>query len=180
MSATPLMPRGTAVWLIENTSLTFAQIAEFCGLHALEVQALADEQSSAGMIGVDPVQMGQLTKEEIERCSKDSKAHLIMSSPQIVELRKKSKKKKYVPLLKRQERPDAIAWLVKFYPDMPDSVICSLLATTKGTVTSIREKTHARMSELKPRDPVLLGFCTQVELDSAIASLESKKGATVE
>ena len=173
------MPRGTAVWLIENTSLTFDQIGAFCGLHVLEVQALADEQSS-GMLGVDPIQMGQLTNEEIERCTKDPNARLEMITSHIPELSKKSKKKKYVPLLKRQERPDAIAWLVKYYPDMADSVICSLLATTKGTVTSIREKTHARMSELKPRDPVLLGFCTQVELDSAIASVEKNKEATAE
>jgi len=177
MTTAPIMPKGTAVWLIENTALTFEQIAQFCGLHVLEVQALADEQSSVGMIGVDPVKMGQLTMEEIERCSKNPNAKLFLSSPAVTALRKKSKKK-YVPLRKRQERPDAVAWLLKYYPDMSDSVICSLLSTTKSTVASIRERTHARINELKPRDPVLLGFCSQIELDAAIASLEKAKGET--
>ncbi len=171
MTTAPIMPKGTAVWLIDNTALTFDQIAQFCGLHVLEVQALADDQSSMGMIGVDPIKMGQLTMEEIERCSKNPNARLLLTSSAVPQLRKKAKKK-YVPLLKRQERPGAVAWLLKYYPDMPDSVICSLLSTTKSTVASIRERTHSRMNELKPRDPVLLGFCSQVELDAAIASLK--------
>ena len=174
MTTAPIMPKGTAVWLIENTALTFEQIAQFCGLHVLEVQALADEQSSAGMIGVDPIKMGQLTAEEIERCSKNPNARLFLSTSAVPVLKTKNKKK-YVPLKKRQERPDAVAWLIKYYPDMPDSVICSLLSTTKSTVASIRERTHSRITELKPRDPVLLGFCSQVELDAAIASLEKSK-----
>lgn len=177
MTTAPIMPKGTAVWLIDNTALTFDQIAQFCGLHVLEVQALADDQSSVGMIGVDPIKMGQLTMEEIERCSKNPNARLLLTSSAIPELRKKAKKK-YVPLLKRQERPDAVAWLLKYYPDMPDSIICSLLSTTKSTVASIRERTHSRMSELKPRDPVLLGFCSQVELDAAVASLQKDKVET--
>lgn len=171
MTTAPIMPKGTAVWLIDNTSLTFEQIAQFCGLHVLEVQALADDQSSVGMIGVDPIKLGQLTVEEIDRCSKNPNARLLLTSSAIPQLRKKNKKK-YVPLVKRQERPDAVAWLLKYYPDMPDSVICSLLSTTKSTVASIRERTHARMSELRPRDPVLLGFCSQIELDAAVASLK--------
>ena len=171
MTTAPIMPKGTAVWLIDNTALTFDQIAQFCGLHVLEVQALADDQSSVGMIGVDPIKMGQLTAEEIDRCSKNPNARLLLTSSAIPHLRKRTKKK-YVPLLKRQERPDAVAWLLKYYPEMPDSVICSLLSTTKSTVASIRERTHSRMNELKPRDPVLLGFCSQVELDAAIASLK--------
>ncbi len=175
MTTAPIMPKGTAVWLIENTALTFEQIAQFCGLHVLEVQALADEQASAGMIGVDPIKMGQLTAEEIERCSKNPNARLFLSTSAIPVLKTKNKKK-YVPLKKRQERPDAVAWLIKYYPDMPDSVICSLLSTTKSTVASIRERTHTRITELKPRDPVLLGFCSQIELDAAIASLEKTKG----
>lgn len=177
MTTAPIMPKGTAVWLIDNTALTFDQIAQFCGLHVLEVQALADDQSSVGMIGVDPIKMGQLTMEEIERCSKNPNARLLLTSSAIPELRKKAKKK-YVPLLKRQERPDAVAWLLKYYPDMPDSIVCSLLSTTKSTVASIRERTHSRMNELKPRDPVLLGFCSQVELDAAIASLKKDKVET--
>jgi len=177
MTTAPIMPKGTAVWLIDNTALTFDQIAQFCGLHVLEVQALADDQSSVGMIGVDPIKMGQLTAEEIERCSKNPSAHLLLTSSTVPQLRKKAKKK-YVPLLKRQDRPDAVAWLLKYYPEMPDSVICSLLSTTKSTVASIRGRTHSRMNELKPRDPVLLGFCSQVELDAAIASLKKDKVET--
>ncbi len=167
-----IMPKGTAVWLIENTALTFEQIAQFCGLHILEVQALADDQVSSGMIGVDPIGLGQLTKEEIERCSKDSTAQLQKCADKFPELRKASTKRKYIPLLKRQECPDAIAWLIKFYPDMSDAVIASLISTTKNTVASVREKAQSRIGEFKPRDPVLLGFCTQVELDKAISDLK--------
>ncbi|MDR1560832.1 MAG: DUF1013 domain-containing protein [Holosporaceae bacterium] len=169
--AIPIMPQGTAVWLIENTALTFEQIADFCGLHHLEVQALADEQVSVGMIGVDPINLGQLTQEEIDRCTKDPKASLVLTAPKF-QLVKQKFKRKYTPISKRRDRPDAIAWLIKFYPDMSDSSICSLVSTTKSTVLSIRNKTHAKMHELKPRDPVLLGFCTQIELDYAISKIE--------
>lgn len=176
---TPIMPQGTAVWLIENTALTFEQIADFCGLHELEVKALADEQVSVGMIGVDPISLGQLTKEEINRCTKDPKAKLSMAIPKVILNRQKSKKK-YTTISKRRERPDAIAWLLKFYPDLPDNVICSLVSTTKSTVQSIRNKTHIRMSEIRPKDPVLLGFCSQIELDGVVEkmknSLDRKEG----
>ncbi|GHU11148.1 hypothetical protein FACS189449_02000 [Alphaproteobacteria bacterium] len=168
---TPIMPQGTAIWLIENTALTFEQIADFCGLHPLEVQALADEQVSVGMVGVDPVNLGQLTREEIERCSKNPKSKLNMAVQKFLAPKPKSKKK-YTPLLKRRERPDAIAWLVKFYPDIPDASVCSLVSTTKTTVQSIRDRTHARMSEIHPKDPVLLGFCSQIELDSAVSQIK--------
>jgi hypothetical protein len=173
---TPIMPQGTAVWLIENTALTFKQIADFCGLHELEVRALADEEVSAGMVGVDPISMGQLTREEIERCSKDPNTKLLMAPPKILLAKAKKGKRKYTPLLKRRERPDAIAWILKFYPDMSDSSICSLVSTTKNTVKSIRDKTHARMREIRPKDPVLLGFCTQIELDAAISEVRRDNG----
>jgi hypothetical protein len=139
-------------------------------LHVLEVQALADNQVSSGMIGVDPINLGQLTKEEIERCSRDKNASLLLATPKIPPLKQKIKKK-YTPLSKRRDRPDAIAWLLKFYPDVSDASICSLLSTTKATVIAIREKTHAKMREIKPRDPVLLGFCSQVELDRVVAAI---------
>ena len=168
--ATPIMPQGTAVWLIENTALTFEQIGDFCGLHELEIKALADEQVSAGMVGVDPVSIGQLTKEEIARCSEDPRAKLSMAAPTVLLLKQKNKKK-YTPLSKRRDRPDAIAWLLKFYPDMPDNVVCSLVSTTKSTVKTIREKTHVKMNSIRPKDPVLLGFCTQIELDTAVKRL---------
>ena len=175
----PIMPQGAAIWLIENTALTFGQIADFCGLHILEVQALADEQVSVGMIGVDPVNLGQLTREEIDRCSKDPNATLRLAAPKFALESKKKSKKKYTPLLKRRERPDAIAWLVKFYPEMPDAKICSLLSTTKATVASIRDKARARIGELKPKDPVLLGFCSQMELDAAIADVGGGTNAEI-
>ncbi|GHT98436.1 hypothetical protein FACS1894126_3920 [Alphaproteobacteria bacterium] len=168
---TPIMPQGTAIWLIENTALTFEQIAGFCGLHPLEVQALADEQASVGMVGVDPVNLGQLTREEIERCSQNPKAKLNIAA-QKFSIKKPKSKKKYTPLLKRRERPDAIAWLVKFYPDIPDASICALVSTTKATVQSIRDRTHSRMNEIHPKDPVLLGFCSQIELDSAVSKIK--------
>lgn len=175
MTAVPIMPKGTAVWLIENTALTFDQIAKFCDLHVLEVQALADEQSSSGMLGVDPIKMGQLTESEIQRCTKDPNARLTLSVSNIPQ---KKNKRKYIPFKKRQERPDAVAWLLRHYPDMSDATICSLLSTTKSSVASIRQKTHSRMNELRPRDPVLLGFCSQIELDAAVASLSRQKKET--
>ncbi|MBE6447521.1 MAG: DUF1013 domain-containing protein [Alphaproteobacteria bacterium] len=170
-----IMPKGTAVWLIENTALTFEQIARFCNLHILEVQALADDQISTGMIGVDPISMGQLTQDEIDRCTQNPNAHLVKSADKFPELKKRVSKKKYIPLLKRQERPDAIAWLIKFYPDMSDTVIASLISATKNTVASIREKAQSRMGEFNPRDPVLLGFCSQIELDTAIDAYKKAK-----
>lgn len=173
----PIMPKGTAVWLIENTALTFEQIADFCGLHVLEVQALADDQVASGMQGVDPVNLGQLTQEEIERCQKDPAARLVLKKSNIPQVKTKSKRK-YTPLAKRRDRPDAIAWIIKYYPDMTDVKICELVATTRNTVASIRNRTYAKMADLRPRDPVLLGLCSQVELDQAI--LEIKKAETNE
>ena len=170
-----IMPKGTAVWLIENTALTFEQIARFCNLHVLEVQAIADDQISAGMIGVDPISLGQLTQEEIDRCTRNPNAHLVKSADKFPELKKQATKRKYIPLLKRQERPDAIAWLIKFYPDMPDAVIASLISATKVTVASVREKAQSRMGDFNPRDPVLLGFCSQIELDTAIENHKKAK-----
>jgi hypothetical protein len=167
------MPQGTAVWLVENTALTFEQIGQFCGLHPLEVQALADGQVSVNMVGVDPIKLGQLTQEEIDRCTQDNDAQLALATPKFMLPTKKSKgQRKYTPLLKRRERPDAIAWLIKFHPDMTDAAICSLLSTTKATVAAIRGRTYAKINELKPRDPVLLGFCSQMELDAAIADVK--------
>lgn len=161
---TPIMPKATAVWLIENTSLTFTQIAEFCDMHPLEIQALADGQISVGLIGIDPIASGQVTKEEIQRCQKDTSAKIQLN--QRYDIGKKKKQRKYTPLIKRHEKPDAIAWILKNYPEIPESEICSFLSTTKNTILAIKNKTHARMSSIKPRDPVLLGFCSQLELDS--------------
>lgn len=170
----PIMPQGTAVWLIENTSLTFDQIAKFCKLHVLEVQALADGQVYAGMIGVDPIKLGQLTQEEIDRCAKNPNAELQISLPKFERVKVKVARK-YTPIAKRKDLPDAIFWILKYYPDMADAKICSLLSVTKAVVTAVREKTYSRMAQLTPKDPVFLGLCSQIELDAAIAELNDKK-----
>ncbi len=174
--ARPLMPKATAVWLVENTSLTFEQIAEFCGLHPLEVKAIADGEVATGIRGLDPIGAGILTREEIERCQKDPNARLEMArtiADQIKVPRRKGPR--YTPLVKRQERPDAIAWLLRHHPELSDKQICKLLGTTKATVQAVRERTHWKSAEIRPRDPVLLGLCSQSELDEAVAQARAEK-----
>ena len=175
----PLMPKATAVWLVENTSLTFEQIAEFCGLHPLEVKAIADGDVAAGIRGLDPIGAGILTREEIERCQRDPEARLRMARTIADEIKLPRRKgPRYTPLSKRQERPDAIAWLLRHHPELSDKQICRLLGTTKATVQAVRERTHWKSAEIRPRDPVLLGLCTQTELDEAVAlALEEKRQA---
>ncbi len=165
----PLMPKATAVWLVENTSLTFDQIAEFCGLHALEVKGIADGEVGAGIRGLDPVASGQLERSELERCQKDTKARLKLARPASADIKQpKRKEPRYTPLSKRQDRPDGIAWLLRHHPELSDQQICKLLGTTKNTVNAVRDRTHWKSSEIRPRDPVLLGLCGQLELDSAV------------
>ena len=165
----PLMPKATAVWLVDNTSLTFEQIADFCGLHALEVKGIADGEVGAGIRGLDPVAGGQLTREEIERCQQDPSARLKLARPVSGELKPaKRKEPRYTPLSKRQDRPDAIAWLLRHHPELTDQQICKLLGTTKSTVSAVRDRTHWKSAEIRPRDPVLLGLCSQVDLDHAV------------
>lgn len=162
------MPKATAVWLIENTKLTFEQIADFCGLHPLEVQGIADGEVAKGIVGVDPVTTGQLSAEEIRRCEKDENAKLMMeeSAKKFIVAEKKPKKGgKYTPVARRQDKPDAIAWLLKNCPEINDSQIVKLIGTTKSTIEAVRTKTHWNSQNIKPRDPVLLGLCTQIELD---------------
>ena len=180
----PLMPKATAVWLVDNTTLTFGQIAGFCGLHPLEVQGIADGDVAANMVGQDPIGTGQLTREEIERCetNADEKLELIESDTPAPQKRRGPR---YTPVSKRQDRPDAIAWLVRNHGELSDAQIGKLIGTTKPTISSIRERTHWNMSNLKPTDPVTLGLCTQIELDGLIqkaaARLEkatAKKGPT--
>lgn len=164
----PLMPKATAVWLLDNTTLTFKQIAEFCGLHILEVQAIADGDSAVGMIGFDPITSGQLTVDEIKRCENDDSSHLTLMPPMTADSILGKKSSRYTPVARRQDRPDAIAWLLKFHPELPDSVICKLLGTTKNMIKSIKLKTHWNSANIKPKHPVSLGLCTQVELESVI------------
>jgi uncharacterized protein len=168
----PLMPKATAVWLVENTALSFDQIAEFCGMHALEVQGIADGDVSGGIRGVDPIASGQLTTEEIQRCEKNSKEHLVIAGTARQYIARKTKGSRYTPVARRQDKPDAIAWLIKHYPAMTDAQISKLVGTTKNTIEAVRGKTHWNSNNIKPRDPVLLGLCTQTHLDAAVAHIK--------
>lgn len=176
----PLMPKATAVWLVDNTSLTFEQIAEFCGLHPLEVKAIADGEVATSIRGLDPIGAGILTREEIERCQKDPTARLQMAKSVAEEIRPKTTRRKeprYTPLSKRQDRPDAIAWLLRHHPELSDQQICRLLGTTKQTVQAVRDRTHWKSAEIRPRDPVILGLCSQTELDEAVAKARAERAA---
>lgn len=163
----PLMPKATAIWLIENTVLTFSQIADFCGLHILEVESLADGDMDLQMTGFDPIISSQLTIDEIRRCEANPSAKLQLKKSEYVESSTSSPR--YTPKIKRQDRPDAIAWLLKYYPNIPDQDICDLIGTTKATIKSIKNKTHRNSATLKPRSPVVLGLCSEPELEFVIA-----------
>ena len=175
--ALPLMRKATAVWLVENTSLTFSQIANFCGLHELEVSGIADGEVASGIRGMDPITSNQLTEQEIKRCESDpnSKLELIINPATIGETKRRGPR--YTPLSKRQDKPAAIAWLVKFYPDLPDSQIIKLVGTTKPTIKAVRERSHWNITNIVPTDPVLLGLCKQVELDKAIEKIDKKNSS---
>jgi hypothetical protein len=173
----PLMPKATAVWLVDNTALTFKQIADFCGLHELEVKGIADGEVAAGIMGIDPVTSScQLDREELERCEKDSNAKLQIKVNKSYEAATKNKKRaNYTPIARRQDKPDAIFWLLKNFPDIKDATIMKLIGTTKSTIEAIRDRSHWNMANIRQRDPVLLGICSQVELDRAIAHLNSSE-----
>jgi hypothetical protein len=164
----PLMPKATAVWLVENTALTFMQIADFCGLHILEVQAIADEEVAVGMQGLDPVANGQLTKEEIVRCEEDPSAKLQLVKSDIPQPSARGAGPRYTPLSKRQDKPDAIAWLLRHYPELTDAQIGRLVGTTKPTINAVRDRTHWNSPNLKPRSPVELGICKHDDLRLAL------------
>lgn len=172
--ALPLMQKATAVWLIDNTTLTFEQIAEFCGLHELEVHGIANGEVAQGIKGFDPVANRQLTAEEIKRCEDNPKARLRLMKNPAAEGEEKRKGPRYTPLSKRQDRPAAIAWLVKFHPELTDGQISKLVGTTKPTIQSIRDRTHWNIANIQPVDPVALGLCKQTELDAAVAKAVSK------
>jgi len=168
--ALPLMPKATAVWLVENTGLGFDQIAAFCGLHELEVQAIADGEVATGMVGLDPVAGGQLTAHEIKRCEANPDARMkLLVAADLPQPTARSKGPRYTPITKRGDKPDAVAWLLKHHPELPDSQVTRLIGTTKPTIASVREKTHWNAANIKPRSPVLLGLCTQREVDEALA-----------
>ena len=164
----PLMRKATAVWLVENTSLTFKQISQFCGLHDLEVSGIADGEVANGIRGMDPIISNQLTQEEIAKCEKDPSAVLTLTVNPATEGEKKRRGPRYTPLSKRQDKPAAIAWLLKFHSELTDTQIIKLVGTTKPTIQAVRARTHWNITNIVPTDPVILGLCKQVELDLAI------------
>ena len=170
----PLMPKATAVWLVDNTTLTFRQIADFVGMHELEISGIADGEVAVGIKGFDPIVNNQLTADEIKRCEGDPISRLSLIKRQVAPEPKK-KGPRYTPVSKRQERPQAIAWLVRYHPEMEDSQISKLLGTTKPTIQSIRDRTHWNIANIQPVDPVALGLCRQIDLDAAVAKAAEKK-----
>lgn len=166
--ALPLMPKATAVWLVENTGLSFEQIAEFCGMHELEVQAIADGEVAVGMVGRDPVAGGELTAEEIARVEGNPDAKLRMREQDLPQPVARAKGPRYTPVTKRGDKPDAVAYLLKTYPELSDAQLCKLIGTTKPTIAAVRDKTHWNAANIKARNPVLLGLCSQRELDAAL------------
>ncbi len=169
MSDIPLMPKATAVWLVDNTSLTFQQIADFCGLHELEVKGIADGQVAQGIKGMDPISSGQLTRDEIARAQEDQsyRMKLARSKVHVPEIKAK-RRPKYTPVSRRHDRPNAIYWLLRNHPELRDSQIMRLVGTTKPTIQTIRDRTHWNMSNLQPQDPVTLGLCKQLDLDAEV------------
>jgi hypothetical protein len=165
----PLMPKATAVWLVENTSLSFEQIAEFCGLHVLEVKGIADGDVAQGIKGLDPISNGQLTREEIGRAEEDPSHRLELAESKVVIPEVKSKPgPRYTPVSRRQDRPNAVLWLLRNHPELKDSQIIRLVGTTKPTIASIRDRTHWNSPNLTPQDPVALGLCSQLDLDAEV------------
>ncbi len=174
----PLMPKATAVWLLDNTALTFDQVADFCKLHPLEVKAIADGDSAQGIKGLDPIQTGQLTREEIEAAEADPNSRLKLAERKVRVPEQKSKRgPRYTPVSRRQDRPNAILWLIRNHPELKDSQIMRLVGTTKSTIQGIRDRTHWNAANLQPLDPVTLGLCTQIDLDLEVSRAAKEKPA---
>ena len=173
--SSPLMPKSTAVWLVENTSLTFEQISKFCNLHFLEIQGIADGEVAIGIQGKNPIMSGELTKEEITRCESDSSQELKIIQDVIpLSSSLKKGKKRFTPASRRIVIPDAISWLLKYHPELPDPQIAKLIGTTKSTINSIKTRDHWNIQNITPRDPVLLALCTQSSLTEAIIKAKKK------
>ena len=171
-----LMPKATAVWLVDNTSLTFEQIADFCGLHPLEVKGIADGEVARDIRGADPIAMGQLTREDLDKAQTDPTYRMKAQKSRHAELLKPVKKSpRYTPVSRRQDRPDAIAWFVRNHPEIADSQIAKILGTTKATIDQVRDRTHWNSANIKPVDPVTLGLVTQLELDAIVRIAAEKK-----
>ncbi|WMT86329.1 DUF1013 domain-containing protein [Pelagibacterium sp. 26DY04] len=178
MATQLLMPKATAVWLVENTGLTFKQIADFCTLHPLEVQGIADGDVAAGIRGVNPLQNGQLTREEIAKGEADENYRLKISEPKVKVAAPKRRGPRYTPTSRRHERPNAIKWLVRNHPELKDAQIMRLVGTTKSTIESVREGTHWNAANLTAMDPVTLGLCSQIELDMEVRKAARQAGIT--
>lgn len=177
-TAAPLMPKATAVWLLDNTALSFDQIADFCKLHPLEIKAIADGDSAQGIKGLDPVSTGQLTREQITAAEADSNLKLILAEAKVASSQSERGGKKgprYTPVSRRQDRPNAILWLVRNHPELKDSAIMRLVGTTKSTISAIRERTHWNAAALAPMDPVTLGLATQTDLDFEVNRANKEK-----
>ena len=171
----PLMPKATAVWLVDNTTLSFIQIAEFCELHELEVQGIADGDVAAGIKGLDPLSNGQLTQEQIERCEADeSKRLVLLKKQESVPTPIRRQGPRYTPVSRRQDRPNAIAWLVRYHPELSDAQISKLVGTTKPTINAIRDRTHWNSANITAVDPVSFGLCSQIELDAIVQKAADK------
>ena len=179
-SAAPLMPKATAIWLVENTSLTFDQIAQFCKLHPLEVKGIADGEVGAGIRGHDPVSNGQLSREELERGAKNVNYQLQLLHSKVVLPEVKRRSPRYTPLSRRQDRPNAILWLVRNHAELKDAQIMRLVGTTKTTLQAIRERTHWNSAGLAPMDPVTLGLCSQIELDLEVNKAAKDRAPVLE
>ena len=169
----PLMPKATAVWLIDKTALTFTQIADFCGMHPLEVQAIADGEVAQGIVGYDPVANSQVTILEIRRCEADADGRLKLL-PTSLPQPKRLKGARYTPVAKRNDRPDGIAYLLRNYPQLTDSQVGKMMGTTKETIQKVRDRSHWNSANIKPRDPVILGLCTQTELHNMVSAANER------
>lgn len=178
MQQYPLMPKATAVWLIENTALSFKQIADFCGLHELEVQGIADGEVATGIQGQDPVATNQIDKEELELAQQNANHRLRLKRQDLPQPTKRTKGPRYTPVAKRQDKPDGIAWLVRNHPELKDLQIAKLIGTTKTTIQSVRDRSHWNSPNIRPRDPVLLGLSSQSELNQAIAKAQEEAART--
>lgn len=175
--AQPLMPKATAVWLIEKTSLSFEQIADFVQMHPLEVQAIADGEVAQGIIGYDPVANGQVTREDIARCEADPNARLALAPGALPVAKSRGKGARYTPISKRQDKPDGVSWLLRHHPELTVAQISKLLGTTKETIEKVRDRTHVNSANIKPRDPVILGLCTQSALNEAVRVARERMAA---
>tara|TARA_B100000700_G_scaffold274892_1_gene320272 strand:+ start:2045 stop:2614 length:570 start_codon:yes stop_codon:yes gene_type:complete len=169
----PFMPKATAVWLVENTKISFKQIADFCNLHELEVKGIADGDVAKGIKAYNPILAGQLTRDEIEACSKDVNKAIVLNK-KTLEIKSEKKKKRYIPLSKRQDRPDAIVWLIKHYSQLSDGQIAKLVGSTKNTVSLIKSKSYWNSSNLVAKDPVVLNLCTQIDIQKAFEKAERR------